>query len=274
MATVAKPFSDDQKSEIYKRDRATCCFSGANLWLLDSPLRHGWESDWADHIRPKSRGGGSDIGNGACASATYNVKKRNNSADTTYLFRNGHPTPIYYELFGPPPTSVIERLQRLANLEQPDWYFNRAINWVLQALDYKCWSSEWDERPVRDDKYWFNAAYKKIVKFQDIAGSFSSIEQRGLIVSPNAQQKVLLSMRQSDSLTSFTKFALELLPTFKINSRAWYEYFHPEDYVDSIDLHDSHRLKAYEKAKKVQGKLTIDTFQCIDSDYKIRFVPA
>jgi len=274
MPTATKPFTDKQKAEIFVRDRATCCFSGANLWLLDAPMRHGWESDWADHIRPISRGGKSDPNtNGVCASATFNVKKRNNSADTTYLYLNGHPTPLSYELYGPPPAAVVERLQRLANLKLPDWYFNRAINWALQALNYKCWSKTWDELPVRDDKYWFRAGYKKLVAFQDLAESCGSIEERGIIESPTEAQRVLLALRKAGSLSSFTKLALEIYPTYKNDSTSWYEYFYPECYVDSCDEFDSHRKKTYEKAKKIQDKLAVETFRCIESDYKIRYVP-
>jgi len=57
MAHIRTEFSDRQKAEIFARDRATCCFSGANLWLLDAPLRPGFQMGWVDHIRPSSRGG-------------------------------------------------------------------------------------------------------------------------------------------------------------------------------------------------------------------------
>ncbi len=279
MPSATKPFTDKQKAEIFVRDRATCCFSGANLWLLDAPLRHGWESDWVDHIRPMSRGGKSDpLENGVCASATFNMKKRNNSADTTYLFRSGHPTSLYYKLHGPPPTAMVERLQRLANLKVPDWYFNRSINWVLQALHYKCWSKHWDKLPTRDDKYWFGAAFKKLQTFQKLADSCESLEERGIVCSPSELQQILLSLRETDSLDDFTKRSLKIFPTFKINSEAWDEYFNPEEYVESeCDCEEeceSQRKKAYQNAVAIRDQLTGDTFHCIESDYKIRYVPA
>jgi prevent-host-death family protein len=79
---VSKPFSDKEKAKIYARDRATWCFSGANLWLLDAPLRCGWQSDWVDHVKPRSRGGSAGLKNGVFASHTFNSKKRNNTANT------------------------------------------------------------------------------------------------------------------------------------------------------------------------------------------------
>ena len=133
--STRKEFTDGQKATINKRDRATCCFSGANLWLLDSPLRAGWQSDWVDHVSPKSRGGKGDLSNGACASHTYNMKKRNNPADTTFLFKAGHPTPLFFELFGVPDPQVTSRLERLAKLNEVDWYFNRAITWIFEAFN-------------------------------------------------------------------------------------------------------------------------------------------
>lgn len=272
MPTANKPFTDKQKAEIFVRDRATCCFSGANLWLLDAPLRHGWESDWADHVKPLSRGGKSEpYKNGVCASATFNVKKRNNSADTTYLFRNGHPSPLYYELYGLPSVATIERLQRLASLRFPDWYFNRAINWILQAFDYKCWKKNYQTLPSRDDKYWFRAAYEKLLVFQASENSFGSLEERGIIQSPSELQQVLLSLRGSKTLGSFTRRALDIYPAFKINSEAWYEYFHPEDYVDSSEEYDIHRKKSYRKYTSIQKKLNQDTCHCIEFDYQIRY---
>jgi hypothetical protein len=92
MAHKRKNFTDIQKAQIFVRDRATCCFSGANLWLLDSPLRPGIETDWVDHVLPSARGGGNDIDNGVCASRTYNSLKRHNTDDNFYLFKNGLPT--------------------------------------------------------------------------------------------------------------------------------------------------------------------------------------
>jgi len=35
---VSNEFTDATKAAIFARDRATCCFSGANLWLPISSL--------------------------------------------------------------------------------------------------------------------------------------------------------------------------------------------------------------------------------------------
>lgn len=103
MASANNGFTDKQKAAIFVRDRATCCFSGANLWLLDAPLRVGWQSDWVDHRKPKSRGGMADIENGVCASHTFNMKKRNNYSTPPHprhiqLHPNRQPNPIRLHL--------------------------------------------------------------------------------------------------------------------------------------------------------------------------------
>ena len=260
-------FTPSQRAKIYKRDHATCCFSGANLWLLDGPIRTSWEADWADHKRPASRGGKSDISNGVCSSATYNVKKRNNSADTTYLFEEGQPTALYFSLFGSPPSATTERLIRLSALVDSDWFFNRAINSVMLALEHICWSLDYK----RDDKYYFRAAYTKILDFQKKGQSIPSLNDRGIITSPTHTQSLLLSLGTSGSLQTFTSIALQLLPIFEINSKIWHRYFHPEEYVDSSEDYDSHRRSAYTKACTLEHELADDTFGCIQADFKIRF---
>jgi len=267
MARKHEEFTDVQKAAIYKIDRATCCFTGANLWLLDAPFRVGWESDWIDHSRPISRGGKAKDDNGVCASSTFNMKKRNNSADTTYLFRYGHPTALYFELFGEPDTPVTNRLQRLAMLEEPDWYFNRAITWVFEALNYQ-WAKPGYKRT---DEYWFKAAHKKLVAFRKIRGKCASLEERGIITNPSETQGILLSIRECVTPKSMQKKALQLSSQYSRNSKIWWEYFHPDFYEDNPEKHDARRRKAYEKACKIQDQLTHDTFSCIQADHKIRY---
>jgi hypothetical protein len=266
MARTSKEFTDAQKAEIFRRDRATCCFSGANLWILDSPL-HGWEADWTDHERPASRGGKPESDNGVCASYTFNVKKRNNSADKAYLFRNGIATSLYYRLFGALSPDDTERLQRLSKLEEADWYFNRAITWTLYALDYRCWSSQWEKLPARDDKYWFKAAFKKMQTFQKSGTSF---HQRGILTNPSDIQIALISLQDSNSVEDLTQRALGLLPTYCKNNRIWDEYFHPEHYDDDADAHDTQRRKAFMKACQAENDLDPRTFACIRADYNAR----
>jgi hypothetical protein len=264
-------FTDKKKAEIFKRDRATCCFSGANLWLLDAPLRYTWEADWVDHVHPASCGGESEIENGVCASATFNVKKRNNSADTAYLFEYGLPTPLYYSLHGPLAPELNERLDRMSHLEDTDWFFNRMINSVYLALNYLCWSKSWKELPGRKDDYWLKAAFKKLSEFRNRGGSAKSIKNRGIITKPSNHQRHLLSLCDQKTPKEFRNHALKLSAQFNRNSKIWEQYFSPEEYENEPMNYDRHRLKTYQSALRMRDKLTDDTFECIQADYAVRF---
>ncbi len=270
---ATNPFSNQQKAGIFVRDRATCSFSGANLWLLDAPLRVGWQSDWVDHKKPLSRGGISKTENGACASHTFNMKKRNNSADTAYLFENGHPTSLNYMICGAPPASTTNRLRRLARLDVRDWYLNRTICWILEALNFQWWS---EPAYKRTDENWFDAAFKKLLKYRKLATSgtpLRSLEERGIISSPTPTQEVFLSLRECDCPAAMRETANQLSSKYARNSEAWWSYFHPEDHVDSPEEFDTHRKRSYDVAKERQSGLDTETFHSIESDYKIRYIP-
>ena len=165
MAHKRKEFSDKTKAAIFVRDRATCCFSGANLWLMEAPLRPGYQSDWADHIKPSAKGGSNDVTNGVCASHSYNEKKGNNARDTLFQFRDGKPTYDYLEIFGTPPREITERLGRLSNLRLEDWYLNRAIKNVFLAFDVTCSTESGEIAPKRRPPYWMAAALKKLTQY-------------------------------------------------------------------------------------------------------------
>ena len=49
-------FTENQKAEIFSRDRATCAFSGISLWFLDVGIGSNWQVDWVDHILPSAAG--------------------------------------------------------------------------------------------------------------------------------------------------------------------------------------------------------------------------
>jgi hypothetical protein len=84
-------FTDAQRAEIFCLDRATCSFSGRSLWILDYGLDPTYAIDWADHVKPSSRGGRSAVDNGAAAGWLHNYL-RGDSHRRLYLFRRGRPT--------------------------------------------------------------------------------------------------------------------------------------------------------------------------------------
>lgn len=254
-------FTDAQRAKIFVRDRATCCFSGANLWLLDAPLRPGFERDWVDHIKPAARGGKTEESNGVCASHTFNAKKRHNTADHAYLFERGLPTWRYFSLFGTLPPAQVERLTRLARLVEADWYFNRAVGLVLLSFDQRCRLARYEERPQRDDQYWVRAAYRKIAEFQQCPGD-STMEARGLVPTPNDMQQAWLGLRQSASPQQFAAALKPLFATYQANFLPWAKYFLEAE-------SERQRLAALRFAER-RPNLSPYVLDCIRADYQLR----
>jgi hypothetical protein len=196
------------------------------------------------------------------------MKKRNNSADTTYLFRDGRPAEFYYTIHGVPHPAVTDRLKRLANLEESDWYFNRAITWIFEAFDYKFFKPDY----VRDDEYWFKAAFAKLVVYRK-AKNINRLEERGIITAPSEAQAILLSIRECDTLPLMKKRVLPLFSEYRKNSNAWWNYFGNEE--DGADMASRRKAsakaaKAYDSACKIQHTLSADTFACIQAAYQAR----
>ena len=254
-------FSDDQRAEIFVRDCATCCFSGANLWLLDSPLRPGYQRDWVDHVKPSARGGKTTIENGVCASHTFNAKKRNNGADNLYLFKEGRPTDTYYRIFGQLAQRDLERLSRMRHLTKADWFFNRAIGQILLGLDYRCELSHYDYKPQRDDNYWFSSAFKKLKQFQTFVGP--TLEQRGIVQDPDSVTRNWLLLRSVKSVDQLAEIAELIFTAYEPNFEAWNDYF------DAIaDQTEASRAK--DRAETAAG-VSDETRAIILEDFEFRF---
>lgn len=186
MANKRIEFTDNKKAAIYARDRATCAFSGVSLWLLDYGIRPNWQMDWVDHVKPSASGGGAELGNGVCASHTFNAKKRSNASDNVYFFNSGTITKNYVLVFGCPPSEIIQQLDRLKNLDESHWFFNRCIANVFIGFDWRC-KLEFDGvRHKRDDVYWFNAAWKRLKHYRKIQPQ-KTILELGLCSDPSAQ---------------------------------------------------------------------------------------
>ena len=261
MAHVRREFTDNQKAIIFARDRATCCFSGANLWLLDSPLRPAVDSDWVDHVLPSARGGSNRIDNGVCASSTYNAKKRHNTADSFYLFREGIPTAGYYELFGTLSKEQEARLKRLEALAVEDWFLNRSIVWVLEAMRDRCDREFYDKGFKRDSIYWLNAAYRKLMTYQKRVSS-SSLEERGIVSSKNEVVGQWLELRTASCIEHLYEISENLFPLYRENYTVWAAYFWGEKSLKEL-------TEIYEKAV-LSRTISPDVRDCIISDFRLR----
>src|ERR1043166_4837665 len=160
------PLTDKIRAAVFARDKGICAFSGVSLWILDygtAPFGH---PDWPDHVMPVSRGGKDTLDNLVCASFFHNSKKRNNSSDKAYLFRNGAPTELFYWTHGELSEVQADVMRRHSALVETDWYFNRALFIIRVAL-----ADEADGAIVtRGRDYWLNSAYKRLSAYRTLLG--------------------------------------------------------------------------------------------------------
>jgi hypothetical protein len=224
MKKKSSVFSDAQKAQIYKRDRATCAFSGRSLWNLDfgaCPFSTEW--DWADHVKPRARKGGGDVSNGLCVSSLFNAKKRANGADTFSLLADlcgdgkaAVPSEDHYRYFGTLSKEWREQLWRLRNIEERDWYFNRAVCHLIWA----CYLSFHRTSGKRKPEYYRNSALKKLAEFRDREGSRKDLEERGLVLNPACRDvDLLLSMIAEQPLSEFDQKLRQLKRIYAENAR-------------------------------------------------------
>lgn len=188
-------FTDQQKAEIYARDRALCAFSGKSLWILDYGLSPTYQVDWVDHIKPAAKGGGNTIDNGVCSSSFYNEKKRANGNDNKYLFFAGRPTSHFYYFYEVIPAHIASHLQRFGKIDVSDWYFNRAVYRFMNGL-WRIRAESKGRLLDRDKVYYAKSSAKILKKWKTLAIMVDDFETRGMAAKPlSADQEILLSIR-------------------------------------------------------------------------------
>jgi len=216
-------FDEDTKAKIYCRDRATCSFTGANLWVLDHGARWGWIMDWADHETPVRRGGKSVIENGVCASWKANSRKSANGRDTDYWFYHGQPTWHCLYENGRLPEDVTERLRRFARLQPSDWYLNRAVCQMLLALDW-----HYENHKKRDEEYYLKACLRFLESWRKALHDDDdkrSLEKRGVLKRPVAHDvRLLLKLREANTPADVKRIANEVGPIYRANVDAFHGF--------------------------------------------------
>jgi hypothetical protein len=153
---ITVSLTDKLRAAVFARDKAICSFSGLSLWLLDYGTAPFAQPDWADHIKPVSRGGKDTLDNLVCASFFYNSKKTNNGSDTQYLFRDGQPTDAFFWNHGYLSREQGVILRRHETICESDWYFNRAI------YNLTCAMITDGSVVTRSPAYWQQSAYKRL----------------------------------------------------------------------------------------------------------------
>lgn len=190
--TTANEFTDDQRAEIYARDRAVCAYSGRSLWLADvGAAPHA--IDWIDHVRPVARGGGTTTDNGVTCSHLYNYQKRAGSGGVL-LFHSGRPTADYFTFFHVVHSGLAEHLRRFEDLPPAYWYFNRALFHVLLGANTKK-ALRRDGSPLtRGVEYRAKAALRFLEVWASKSVGLPSLARRKLLPRrPGSDQRLLLS---------------------------------------------------------------------------------
>ena len=216
-------FTDPQKAQIYVRDRATCAFSGANLWLLDSGACGDYLIDWADHVKPAAGGGASAVDNGICASYLYNYAKSDSPYPGVQLFSRGVPTREFFLLQHELTPAMCAHYARVSQLHASDWSLNRAVWLVCLGLCWRTDSQTGDARR-RDDVYYAKAALKRITTWRALVrkASIKSLEDRQLTPDPlQEDQKLLLTIRTAKSTDEILTLMNQLLPYHAANQGAF-----------------------------------------------------
>ena len=191
------PLTDKTRAAVFARDKGICAFSGVSLWMLDygtAPFGH---PDWPDHVVPASRGGKDTLDNLVCASFFQNSKKRNNGSDKSYLFLNGVPTEDFYWTHGELSEVQAEVLRCHACIQEPDWYFNRALFNIRVALN-----NEANGAVVRRGRdYWLASAAKRLATWRTLSDDTSSrsFVRRGLVRYPASPDvRLMLSLANAE----------------------------------------------------------------------------
>jgi hypothetical protein len=242
--------SDSVRAEVFRRDRAICMISGTPLWILDIGATPFWDSDWVDHVRPASRGGGDTADNLVCASSSANYSRGNNTRDQRYLFRAGIPS---YEFFlqsaGVLDRSFVADFKRYSALVDSDWYFNRAIGNLL------IWCENRYESRTRGHTYWCASAHKRLKKWKELVSleKTKSFEQRKLVRYPDSPDvREILSLRDAESLRDVKRVASALSPLYNENCAVW------DDYVYAKSATERTQVFAKAKRNRLLSPLLID----------------
>ena len=254
-------FTDDQQAEIFVLDRATCSYSGRNLWIADYGIDPSYAIDWADHLHPSSRGGPSTVENGAAASWLVNYL-RGNSQQRLLIFHRGFPTADQAFHGGSIDQTVVANLIRFRRLHVSDWFLNRAMwhIWIALVLHYQ---REAGLKRSRDFNYYAGAALKALNKWRRLAerDSITSLEKRHLVVrDPAPDQLTLLHAREATSILTITKLMKELYPIYKASAKLIDALSQAEDLSQLDDV-----VSVAGSAKRIPNRIRVRTLKYTDS---------
>lgn len=215
MATKRENFTDRDKAKLYEQGKAICAFCGTDLWHFRQAINPHAEHDWADHVRPSSRGGGRLLENGVTACSGCNVKKGDNTRDRDYLFSNGRPTEEYLLRFDYLNPVVQATIRANAQVHWTDWYFNRAVCHLSTAV-----SEEWRlirglDPAKRTPAYWAGAAMKRARewrRYREKGGVVHPFERGLAPVEFEADHALILGLFDCETVEQAVEIAKQLVP--------------------------------------------------------------
>jgi hypothetical protein len=228
-------FSDATKARIFAWDNAVCAMTGASLWMLDYGATSLCHYDWADHVKPRARGGSHDAGNGVCVAEDANYEKGANGRANSYHYVAGQATWKAFASFGKVPEDTARYLRR--DVLPRDWYFNRAIANLMWFVFGKVegWTGT---RNKAKPMYYPKAAFRFLEDFRaawqddhevEVDPSFKDAcldwDRRGLLpASPSEDQALMLDILTAKDHTDLAAIGKKLMPCLRRNDR-WTERF-------------------------------------------------
>ena len=243
-------FSDKTKAQLYAWENAVCAMSGASLWMLDYGATSLCHYDWADHVRPRARGGSHEPGNGVSVTEDANYEKGANGRANSFMYVAGQPTWKAFATFGKVPEETAKFLRR--DVLPRDWYFNRCLANLMWFVFGKVegWTGT---RNKEKRMYYPKAALRFLDDFRaqwqedfevEAGPTFQQAcldwDNRGLMpASLGTDQELMLDVLTANSAEDMARIGRKLAPCLRVNER-WIDKF--DRWVGSCESEAGSRL--------------------------------
>ena len=191
--------------------------------------------DWADHVKPRARGGSNKRENGVSVSEDANYEKGANGRANTFMYVAGQPTWKAFTTFGKVPADTAHNLRR--NVLPRDWCFNRCIANLMWFVFGKV--EGWTGTRIKaKPMYYPRAALRFLGDFrecwrEEVGGeNVPTVQQasqdwklRGLLPETfGADQKLILEVLTARDDKDLATIGKKLMPLLRHNDR-WIDRF-------------------------------------------------
>lgn len=235
-------FSDKQKALIYERDKWICAFSWKILWILHYWASCLWDTDWVDHIKPSMKGGDNSIENWICASSFFNSKKRDNSNDNKFLFKDWKTTQYFYTAQWFYTDELFNHLKYFKNIHFSDWFFNRALQNLMISIEIKHnpYDTKWN-LIKRDFNYWINATNKRLIEWKKLVSNNDIISFKTRLYQNDTNilwedQKLMLELITANWIDNIKDIVNSLFPFYENSLKYFSELSKVNNNKDDVIL--------------------------------------